>query len=206
MVAEHTFRPPWFHRNVMSEFMGLVRGAYDAKADGFVPGGACLHNCMTAHGPDARDLRARGRRRTRAAQDRRHARVHVRDALHPPPDPLRARDAGAPGRLLRVLAGAQEALHGRALMASALRVAVVGAGIGGLTAAAAMQRRGLDVTVYEQAPALGEIGAGVQLGPNAMKAMRALGIERDIVAVAVEPGSHTLRQLAERADALPDCR
>ena len=53
MVAEGTFRPPWFHRNVMSELMGLVRGAYDAKADGFVPGGASLHNCMSSHGPDA---------------------------------------------------------------------------------------------------------------------------------------------------------
>ena len=53
LVAEHTFRPPWFHRNVMSEFMGLVQGSYDAKAAGFVPGGASLHNCMSAHGPDA---------------------------------------------------------------------------------------------------------------------------------------------------------
>ena len=53
LVAEHTFRPPWFHRNVASEFMGLVHGAYDAKADGFVPGGASLHNCMSGHGPDA---------------------------------------------------------------------------------------------------------------------------------------------------------
>ena len=53
LVAEHTFRPPWFHRNVMSEYMGLVRGVYDAKAEGFVPGGGSLHNCMTAHGPDA---------------------------------------------------------------------------------------------------------------------------------------------------------
>jgi homogentisate 1,2-dioxygenase len=53
MVAEHSFRPPWFHRNVMSEFMGLVRGTYDAKAEGFVPGGASLHNCMAGHGPDA---------------------------------------------------------------------------------------------------------------------------------------------------------
>ena len=52
MVAEGTFRPPWFHRNVMSELMGLVRGVYDAKAEGFVPGGASLHNCMNAHGPD----------------------------------------------------------------------------------------------------------------------------------------------------------
>jgi homogentisate 1,2-dioxygenase len=52
MVGEDTFRPPWFHRNVMNEFMGLVHGAYDAKADGFAPGGASLHNCMSAHGPD----------------------------------------------------------------------------------------------------------------------------------------------------------
>jgi homogentisate 1,2-dioxygenase len=48
-----TFRPPWFHRNIASEFMGLIHGAYDAKAEGFVPGGASLHNCMTGHGPDA---------------------------------------------------------------------------------------------------------------------------------------------------------
>ncbi len=52
MVAEDTFRPPWFHRNYMSELMGLVHGAYDGKAGGFVPGGVSLHNCMTAHGPD----------------------------------------------------------------------------------------------------------------------------------------------------------
>jgi homogentisate 1,2-dioxygenase len=53
LVGEDTFRPPWFHRNVMTEFMGLLHGAYDAKAEGFLPGGASLHNCMTAHGPDA---------------------------------------------------------------------------------------------------------------------------------------------------------
>lgn len=59
MVAEDTFRPPWYHRNVMSEFMGLIHGTYDAKADGFLPGGASLHNCMTGHGPDAEtDARA----------------------------------------------------------------------------------------------------------------------------------------------------
>ena len=52
MVAEDTFRPPWFHRNVMSEFMGLVTGAYDAKEGGFAPGGASLHNQMNGHGPD----------------------------------------------------------------------------------------------------------------------------------------------------------
>jgi len=53
LVAQHTFRPPWFHRNVASEFMGLIAGVYDAKAEGFVPGGASLHNCMSGHGPDA---------------------------------------------------------------------------------------------------------------------------------------------------------
>jgi homogentisate 1,2-dioxygenase len=53
MVAEHTFRPPYFHRNVMSEFMGLIFGKYDAKEEGFAPGGSSLHNCMSAHGPDA---------------------------------------------------------------------------------------------------------------------------------------------------------
>ncbi|HEV7994967.1 MAG TPA: homogentisate 1,2-dioxygenase [Stellaceae bacterium] len=52
VVAEHTFRPPWFHRNVMNEFMGLIHGVYDAKAAGFLPGGMSLHNCMAAHGPD----------------------------------------------------------------------------------------------------------------------------------------------------------
>jgi homogentisate 1,2-dioxygenase len=51
-VAEHSFRPPWFHRNVMSELMGLVHGVYDAKAEGFLPGGISIHNCMSAHGPD----------------------------------------------------------------------------------------------------------------------------------------------------------
>jgi homogentisate 1,2-dioxygenase len=51
-VAERSFRPPWFHRNVMSELMGLVRGVYDAKAEGFLPGGVSIHNCMAAHGPD----------------------------------------------------------------------------------------------------------------------------------------------------------
>jgi len=51
-VSEDTFRPPWFHRNVMSELMGLVHGVYDAKAEGFAPGGISIHNCMSAHGPD----------------------------------------------------------------------------------------------------------------------------------------------------------
>lgn len=53
MVANDTFRPPYFHRNIMSEYMGLIHGRYDAKQEGFVPGGGSLHNCMSAHGPDA---------------------------------------------------------------------------------------------------------------------------------------------------------
>jgi len=53
LAMQDTFRPPWFHRNVASEFMGLIHGVYDAKAHGFEPGGASLHNCMSGHGPDA---------------------------------------------------------------------------------------------------------------------------------------------------------
>jgi homogentisate 1,2-dioxygenase len=53
LAMQHTFRPPWFHRNVASEYMGLIHGVYDAKSTGFVPGGASLHNSMSAHGPDA---------------------------------------------------------------------------------------------------------------------------------------------------------
>jgi homogentisate 1,2-dioxygenase len=52
MVAEDTFRPPWYHMNIMSEFMGLIWGQYDAKPEGFTPGGFSLHNCMLPHGPD----------------------------------------------------------------------------------------------------------------------------------------------------------
>ncbi len=53
LAMRDTFRPPWFHRNIASEFMGLVHGAYDAKAEGFLPGGCSLHNSMSGHGPDA---------------------------------------------------------------------------------------------------------------------------------------------------------
>ena len=53
LAMQNTFRPPWFHRNVASEFMGLIHGVYDAKSAGFVPGGSSLHNCMSGHGPDA---------------------------------------------------------------------------------------------------------------------------------------------------------
>lgn len=52
MVAEHTFRPPYYHRNIMSEFMGNICGTYDAKETGFNPGCSSLHSIMTAHGPE----------------------------------------------------------------------------------------------------------------------------------------------------------
>ncbi|MBL4598502.1 MAG: homogentisate 1,2-dioxygenase [Rhizobiaceae bacterium] len=52
MVAENTFRPPWYHKNIMSELMGNIYGVYDAKPEGFVPGGLSLHNMMIPHGPD----------------------------------------------------------------------------------------------------------------------------------------------------------
>ncbi|HWX47451.1 MAG TPA: homogentisate 1,2-dioxygenase [Roseomonas sp.] len=59
LVAENTFRPPWYHMNIMSEFMGLIHGVYDAKTGGgFVPGGFSLHNCMLPHGPDAASFEA----------------------------------------------------------------------------------------------------------------------------------------------------
>ena len=112
LVAEHTFRPPWFHRNYMNEFMGLVHGVYDAKAEGFAPGGASLHNCMSAHGPDRATFEQGGRGRPRAAKDRGHARLHVRDAPRDPPDPLRARNRRSAARLRRLLGRFRKAIHG----------------------------------------------------------------------------------------------
>ena len=57
MVAEDTFRPPWYHKNIMSELMGNIYGQYDAKPKGFVPGGMSLHNMMLPHGPDMKPLK-----------------------------------------------------------------------------------------------------------------------------------------------------
>ena len=73
-MAENTFRPPWYHMNVMSEFMGLIYGVYDAKTGGgFVPGGFSLHNTMLPHGPDRGRVREGQQRRAQAAQAGRHA-------------------------------------------------------------------------------------------------------------------------------------
>jgi salicylate hydroxylase len=79
-------------------------------------------------------------------------------------------------------------------MAEVRRVAVVGAGLGGLTAAIALRQRGFDVTVYEQAPQLGEIGAGIQLSPNAMRVLIGLGLDKAFEAIAFEPNRHIVRQ------------
>ncbi|HUX72275.1 MAG TPA: homogentisate 1,2-dioxygenase [Steroidobacteraceae bacterium] len=68
LVMQNTFRPPWFHRNVASEFMGLIHGRYDAKAAGFVPGGASLHNCMSGHGTDAETFARASAEDTRVPQ------------------------------------------------------------------------------------------------------------------------------------------
>jgi homogentisate 1,2-dioxygenase len=57
-VADHTFRLPYYHRNTMTEFMGLIAGKYEAKAEGFAPGGASLHPAMSPHGPDYESYRA----------------------------------------------------------------------------------------------------------------------------------------------------
>jgi homogentisate 1,2-dioxygenase len=68
LAMTDTFRPPWFHRNVASEFMGLIAGRYDAKQEGFLPGGASLHNCMSAHGPDAATAEKASRADTRVPE------------------------------------------------------------------------------------------------------------------------------------------
>jgi salicylate hydroxylase len=78
-------------------------------------------------------------------------------------------------------------------MSKVQKVAVVGAGLGGLNAAIALRQRGFDVTVYEQSDVLGEIGAGIQLSPNAMSVLMALGLDREFEAIAFEPHRHVVR-------------
>ena len=104
MVAEDTFRPPWFHRNVMSEAMGLIHGAYDAKAEGFAPGGLSLHNLMSGHGPDLESWQKAGA--AEAEQDRGDDGLHGRNLLALSPDALRPRPR--PARLRRGMAGVPE--------------------------------------------------------------------------------------------------
>ena len=110
LVAEHTFRPPWFHRNLMNEFMGLIFGKYDAKAEGFLPGGASLHNCMSGHGPDAETYERASTRRTEAAVS---GRTRWPSCSRPnwccAPRVTRWR-AGSCSTNIRVLAGVEETL------------------------------------------------------------------------------------------------
>ncbi|HEY4318562.1 MAG TPA: homogentisate 1,2-dioxygenase [Herbaspirillum sp.] len=82
LVAEDTFRPPWFHRNVASEFMGLIHGCYDAKSKGFTPGGASLHNCMTGHGPDAATFDKASSIDTRTPQKIEHTMAFMFETRH----------------------------------------------------------------------------------------------------------------------------
>jgi homogentisate 1,2-dioxygenase len=91
LAMEHTFRPPWFHRNVASEFMGLIHGAYDAKAEGFVPGGASLHNCMSGHGPDAQTFERASRADTSKPEhvaDTMAFMFETRSVIRPTPEAL----------------------------------------------------------------------------------------------------------------------
>ena len=82
VVAENTFRPPWYHMNIMSEFMGLIFGVYDGKTGGgFVPGGFSLHNTMLPHGPDRDAFEGASNADAEAAQAGGHPGVHVRDAV-----------------------------------------------------------------------------------------------------------------------------
>ena len=104
-VAENTFRPPWYHRNIMSEFMGLVYGVYDAKPQGFVPGGISLHNCMLPHGPDAEAFERASNDKLEAGQADRHHGLHVRDALPPAHHAICRGVAGARPRLPGLLGG-----------------------------------------------------------------------------------------------------
>jgi homogentisate 1,2-dioxygenase len=102
MVAENTFRPPWYHKNVMSELMGNIYGIYDAKPKGFVPGGMSLHNCMLPHGPDRNAFEGL-ERADGAGQAGRDDVLHVRDPLPAAPDGICREGGASAGRLHRLL-------------------------------------------------------------------------------------------------------
>ena len=110
-VAENTFRPPWYHMNIMSEFMGLIYGVYDARPVGFTPGGASLHNSMLPHGPDRDAFESCKQQRTEAGEAGGHAGLHVRDALSAARDAVRGDVGDIAGRLRRLLEGPGEAVR-----------------------------------------------------------------------------------------------
>ena len=119
MVAEDTFRPPWYHMNIMSEFMGLIYGVYDAKPQGFVPGGFSLHNCMLPHGPDAEAFAAASTADLKPVRYE-GTMAFMFETFYP--QRVTAYAAGLPqaaGQLRGLLAGAGEALRSRASMTGA---------------------------------------------------------------------------------------
>ena len=111
MVGEDTFRAPWYHRNVMSEFMGLIYGVYDAKPEGFVPGGASLHNCMAAHGPDEAAFEGASNARLAPVKQDGHHGLHVRVPVRDPADPVRPGVGATAKKLCRLLAEAGKTLQ-----------------------------------------------------------------------------------------------
>ena len=123
LVAEHTFRPPWFHRNLMNEFMGLIFGKYDAKAEGFLPGGASLHNCMSGHGPDAETYERASTAELKPQYLDNTLAFMFETQLVLRPTRLRPGEPDSAARILRVLAGPEEALQA---MTEALRTLLSG--------------------------------------------------------------------------------
>ena len=122
MVAEHTFRPPYFHRNIMNEYMGLIFGVYDAKAEGFAPGGGSLHNCMSAHGPDAAtyERASSANLEPQFIGDTLAFMFETRFVLRP--TDAGAEGAAAPARLLGMLAGPEEELPSGSTLKESVRV------------------------------------------------------------------------------------
>ena len=99
MVGEDTFRAPWYHRNIMSEFMGLIYGMYDAKPEGFVPGGASLHNSMSAHGPDEAAFEGSSNAKLAPVKQEATMAFMFRVPLRDPADPVCPGSGATPGKL-----------------------------------------------------------------------------------------------------------
>ncbi|MHC2949144.1 homogentisate 1,2-dioxygenase [Bradyrhizobium diazoefficiens] len=122
MVADNTFRPPWYHMNIMSEFMGLIYGVYDAKPQGFVPGGMSLHNCMLPHGPD-RDAFEHASNGELKPVKLTGTMAFMFETRYPPARHRACRErVHAPGRLRRLLEGPGEAVRSeQAVVTSSFR-------------------------------------------------------------------------------------
>ena len=118
LAMQHTFRPPWFHRNVASEFMGLIQGVYDAKADGFLPGRRLAAQLHERSRPGCGHVRKRQPRRyPHAAEDHRHHGVHVRDPLRDPARPATRSSRRSCSRTISSAGRAWRALRSAAALA-----------------------------------------------------------------------------------------